>query len=147
MIVLDTNVISEVARPRPNERVLSWVDAQGEVAITATTVAELLYGVARLPDGARKARLADGVREMIDGPLRDRVLAFDRIAASHYAEIAAARDTAGRPIAIADAQIAAICRSRGASLGTRNVRDFESVGITVVNPWDDDAGDAARPSP
>lgn len=136
MIVLDTNVISEVARPRPSKQVLSWVDAQDEVAITATTVAELLYGIARLPDGERKARLADGIGEMIDGPLRDRVLAFDRIAASHYAEIVAARDAAGRPIAVSDAQIAAICRSRGASLGTRNVRDFDSVGITVINPWD-----------
>lgn len=62
MIVLDTNVISEVARPRPSEQVLAWVDAQDEVAITATTAVELLYGVARLPDGARKTRLAEGMR-------------------------------------------------------------------------------------
>lgn len=72
---------------------------------------------------------------MIDGPLRDKVLAFDRAAASHYAEIVVTRDHAGRPIAIADAQIAAICRSRRATLGTRNIRDFESTGITVINPW------------
>jgi hypothetical protein len=136
VIVLDTNVISEVARPTPSEQVLAWVDAQDDVAITATTAAELFYGVARLPEGARKARLAEGIREMIDGPFRGKVFAFDRYAASHYAEIVAARDDAGRPIAIADAQIAAICRSRDATLGTRNIRDFESVGITLVNPWD-----------
>jgi predicted nucleic acid-binding protein len=136
IVVLDTNVISELARPEPSLQVLTWVDGQDEVAITATTAAELLYGIARLPDGARKVRLADGIRTMIDGPLRERVLAFDRDAASHYAEIVSAREDAGRPIAIADAQIAAICRARGATLGTRNVRDFESVGITVINPWD-----------
>jgi predicted nucleic acid-binding protein len=139
LIVLDTNVISELARPTPSVQVLAWVDAQDGVAITATTAAELLHGVARLPDGARKSGLADAIREMLEGPLRDGVFAFDRDAASHYAEIVAARETAGRPISIADAQIAAICRSRGATLGTRNVRDFESVGITVVNPWDEPA--------
>jgi toxin FitB len=137
LIVLDTNVISELARPVPSLPVLAWVDAQDGVAITATTAAELLHGVARLPGGARKSGLADAIGEMLDGPLRDSVLAFDRAAAMHYAEIVAAREGAGRPISIADAQIAAICRSRGATLGTRNVRDFESVGITVVNPWDE----------
>lgn len=137
MIVLDTNVISELACPAPSGAVVTWVDAQGEVAITATTAAELLYGVARLPDGSRKSRLALGIQEMIDGPLKDKVLAFDRAAASHYAEIVADRDRSGRPIAVADAQIAAICRSHGATLGTRNIRDFDSVGVTVINPWDD----------
>jgi len=139
LIVLDTNVISELARQEPSLPVLEWVDARDDVAITATTAAELLHGVARLPDGVRKSGLADAIREMLDGPLRDRVLPFDRAAASEYAEIVAAREAAGRPISIADAQIAAICRSRGTTLGTRNVRDFESVGITVVNPWDEPA--------
>lgn len=139
MIVLDTNVLSELARPAPSLPVLTWVDRQDGVAITATTVAELLHGVARLPDGARKSSLAEAIREMLDEPLRDNVLAFDRTAASHYAEIVAMREGAGRPISIADAQIAAICRSRAATLATRNVRDFESVGITVVNPWDEPA--------
>ncbi|HVX34488.1 MAG TPA: type II toxin-antitoxin system VapC family toxin [Solirubrobacterales bacterium] len=143
MIVLDTNVISELARPAPSARVLAWVDAQDDVAITATTAAELLYGIARLPDGKHKARLAKGIEEMIDGPLRDKVLAFDRAAAYHYAEIVAGRDRAGHPITVADAQIAAICRSHQATLGTRNVRDFEAVDIVVINPWDDPVdGDA-----
>ncbi len=135
MIVLDANVISELTRPAPSERVMAWVNAQTGVAITATTAAELLYGVARLPEGSRRSRLAAGIQAMIDGPFRDRVLAFDRAAASHYAEIVAGREASGRPIAVADAQIAAICRSRNATLATRNVRDFEAVGITVVDPW------------
>jgi toxin FitB len=141
VIVLDTNVISELARPAPDLRVLTWVDAQSQVAITATTAAELLYGIARLPDGKRKARLAEGIEEMIDGPLRDKVLPFDRAAASHYAEIVAGRDQEGHPITVADAQIAAICRSHRAALGTRNVRDFESIDIVIVNPWDEAVDD------
>lgn len=135
MIVLDTNVISELARPAPDDRVVAWVNAQDDTALTATTVAELLYGVARLPDGARKARLSEGIRGMIDEDLGGRVLAFDRAAAAHYADIAARRDGAGRPIGLADGQIAAICRARGAALATRNVRDFENAGITVIDPW------------
>ncbi|MDA8062993.1 MAG: type II toxin-antitoxin system VapC family toxin [Actinomycetota bacterium] len=135
MIVLDTNVISELARRAPDERVLAWVDHQDELAVTATIVAELLYGIAGLPDGARKSRLAEGIRAIIDDELGAQPIVFDRAAASQYAEIVSTRDRIGRPIGIADAQIAATCRDRGAALATRNVRDFEDVGITVVNPW------------
>lgn len=135
MIVLDTNVISELARQTPDDRVLAWVNHQDQVAVAATTVAELLYGVARLPDGARKSRLAEGIRAMIDDELGGRVIAFDRAAASHYAEIVAARDRIGRPMAVADGQIAASCRVHDAALATRNVRDFEDAGIAVINPW------------
>lgn len=135
MIVLDTNVISELMRPGADAGVVAWVDGQDDVAVTATTVAELLYGVARLPAGARKVKLADAIRELTDVRLKDKVLAFDRAAASHYAQIAADREAAGRPTSVADAQIAAVCREGGASLATRNVRDFEGVGITLVNPW------------
>jgi toxin FitB len=135
MIVLDTNVISELASQTPDDRVLAWVDDQDEVAVTATTVAELLYGVARLPDGARKSRLAEGIRAIIDDELGGQVIVFDRAAASEYAEIVASRDRMGRPMTVADGQIAASCRARGAALATRNVRDFEDAGIAVVNPW------------
>lgn len=135
MIVLDTNVISELARRATDERVLAWVDHQDDLAVTATIVAELLHGIARLPDGARKSRLAEGIRAIIDDELGSQPIVFDRAAASQYAEIVSTRDRIGRPIGIADAQIAATCRDRGATLATRNVRDFEGVGITVVNPW------------
>jgi Predicted nucleic acid-binding protein, contains PIN domain len=135
VIVLDTNVISELTRPAPDDRVVLWVNDQDNVGVTATTIAELLYGVARLPDGARKSKLADAIREMTDIRLRDKVLPFDRAAASSYAEIVAGREAVGRPISVADGQIAAICLACDATLATRNIRDFEDVGITVVNPW------------
>jgi predicted nucleic acid-binding protein len=114
---------------------VAWVDAQIGLSVTAITVAELLYGIARLPDGARRARLADGVRDMIDERLGGNVLAFDGGAALHYAGIVADRDRADRPIGVADGQIAAICRAHAATLATRNVRDFEAAGVPVVDPW------------
>ncbi len=145
MIILDTNVISELARQTPDEQVLAWVDDQDEVAVTATTLAELLYGVARLPDGARRSRLAEGIRAIISDELGGQVIAFDRTAASHYADIVAGRSRTGRPMGIADGQIAATCRARGAALATRNVRDFEDVGIAVVNPWSPRTGSEIEP--
>lgn len=147
MIILDTDVISELARPTPDQQVLAWVDDQDEVAMTATTLAELLYGVARLPDGARRSRLAEGIRAIINDELGGQVIAFDRTAASHYADIVAGRSRTGRPMGIADGQIAATCRARGATLATRNVRDFEDVGIVVVDPWSPQIGSESEPPP
>jgi predicted nucleic acid-binding protein len=147
MIILDTNVISELARRAPDQQVLAWVDAQDDVAVTATTLAELLYGVARLPEGARRSQLTEGIRAIIDDELGGQVIAFDRTAAAHYADIVAARSRQGRPMGIADGQIAATCRARGATLATRNVRDFEEVGILVVDPWSSRIGSEGQPPP
>lgn len=137
MIVLDTNVLSELIRERPATRVLAWVDDQGPetLAITAITVAELLYGVARLADGARKAELAAAVREVVHEDFAGRVLSFDGAAAVHYADLVADRERLGRPIGVADGQIVAICRRHAATLATRNARDFDVTGIGVVDPW------------
>ncbi len=137
MIVLDTNVLSELMRRRPAARVIGWVDAQdaSALAITAVTVAELLYGVARLAGGARKAELAANVDALVREDFAGRVLPFDAAAATHYAELVAARERQGRPVSVSDGQIAAICRHHGATLATRNVRDFEATGIGVVDPW------------
>ncbi len=137
MILLDTNVLSEVVRPVPHEGVLAWLDSLDatKTATTATTVAELLYGVARLPEGRRKQRLSEEVRAQIEDDLEGRVEPFDRVAAAHYADIVSQRDRAGRPIRVADAQIAAICRKHAATLATRNVADFEGTGIDLLNPW------------
>jgi predicted nucleic acid-binding protein len=135
VIVLDTNVLSELMRSRPASQVVDWVDGQDELAITAVTVAELLYGVARLPDGTRKVKLTAAVRALVEEEFSGRVLAFDGSAAEHYADIVAERERSGRPESSADAQIAAICRTHGAHLATRNVRDFEGTGIDVVDPW------------
>jgi len=137
MIVLDTNVVSELMRPAPANEVVAWVDRQPTVDLwlTAITSAELLYGIARLPDGHRKSRLAEKAEAMIEDDFDRRILPFDQTAAVHYADIVARRELAGRPISTADAQIAAICRSHGAVVATRNQRDFDAVGIGAVDPW------------
>lgn len=138
MIVLDTNVLSEIVRAEPDERVMSWLDSldPATVATTAVTAAELFYGVAHLPDGRRKAALSKAIRDLIADDLDGRVEPFDMAAADHYASLVNDRETAGRPIGMADAQIAAICLKLGAALATRNTRDFEGTGIEVVDPWD-----------
>ncbi|SDR17276.1 type II toxin-antitoxin system VapC family toxin [Actinopolyspora saharensis] len=137
MIILDTDVVSELLRAHPDRSVLEWLDslAVDEVAITAITVAELLHGAARLPDGQRKTALGEAVRSVVDDDFHGRVQSFDSIAASHYGDVLVGRERQGRPITLADAQIAAICRARGATLATRNTKDFEDTGIELVNPW------------
>jgi predicted nucleic acid-binding protein len=137
MIVLDTNVLSELVRVKPDARVLAWLDDKpvAEIATTAVTTAELLYGVARLPAGRRKVELEQAVRAVLDEDLRDRVEPFDRKAAAEYALVVTGRERLGRPISVADAQIAAICRARSAALATRNTKDFEDTGIELIDPW------------
>jgi len=138
VIVLDTNVVSELMRPAPHAAVLAWVDAQvaDDLFLTSMTVAEVLFGVARLPSGTRRERLTQQLGRLVDEVFADRVLAFDTSAAVAYGRIAAARERAGMPIGAADAVIAATTASAGgASLATRNVGDFAGVGLTVVNPW------------
>ncbi|HMQ65178.1 MAG TPA: type II toxin-antitoxin system VapC family toxin [Arachnia sp.] len=137
MIVLDTNVVSEVLRPAPDPTVVAWLGAlTGDVAVTAVTLAELLAGVRRLSEGRRKSVLAEHIDAVLQ-TYRDSgsILAFDEVAASHYADILAARERAGLPISTADAQIAAICRTRAATCATRNTKDFAHTGIDLVDPW------------
>ena len=137
MIILDTNVLSELTRQVPDATVLAWVDAQptAELATTAISAAELLYGVARLPAGRRKAELEDAVRALVREDFQDRVEPFDVNAADKYAAVVSEREQIGRPIAAADAQVAAICRAHAAALATRNTKDFEHTGIRLINPW------------
>lgn len=137
MIVLDTNVISEIFRPTPDSRVVAWLESlTGDVAITSVTLAELLAGVRRMPSGQRKSALAETLDVALQ-PYRDTrsILAFDDEAAAHYAEVLVAREAAGLPISTADAQIAAICRVRRAACATRNTKDFAHTGVELVNPW------------
>lgn len=141
MIILDTNVISEIFRPRPEPRVVDWLASlEGDVAITAVTLAELLAGVRRLPDGRRRDELAQRIEEAV-APYRGSrsVLAFDDDAAERYAEVLASREASGAPISTADAQIAAICLRHGATCATRNVKDFQHTGVELVDPWNVDA--------
>jgi toxin FitB len=137
MIILDTNVVSELMRLEPSPVVVDWVDRQlpEDVYLTAVSLAELLYGIARLSDGRRKTALAEELEAMVTDDLGHRVAAFDRTAAPHYADVAARRERAGRPISLADAQIAAICRSHDAVLATRDVEGFTGTGVRLVNPW------------
>lgn len=137
MIVLDTNVLSEILRPEPDARVQAWLEAQPRPSLFTTTVTrgELFYGVRLLPDGQRKVSLVNAVQAIFDQDLAGQVLSFDNASADAYARIAAARKIAGKPISQFDAMIAAITRSRGASLATRNIRDFTNCGIDLVDPW------------
>jgi predicted nucleic acid-binding protein len=137
VILLDTNVLSELIRPQPDEGVMRWLDSlnAAEVATTAITVAELLHGVARLPAGRRRERLAESIDGLIEEDLAGRVESFDRVAAGHYAELLSDRETSGRPMSVADAQIAAIARRHGAVLATRNTGDFTDTGVELLDPW------------
>jgi toxin FitB len=137
VIVLDTNVISELARRAPDSGVLSWLDSLdiSEVGTTAVTAAELRYGVTRLPDGHRKRELAVVIRGILTEDFHGRVFPFDERASIRYADVVTGRERYGRPIGVADAQIAAICRDLGAILATRNTADFEETGVELINPW------------
>ena len=137
MIIVDTNVISELTRQAPAPEVVFWLDslAADGVATTAITAAELLDGVERLPAGRRKTELAAAVHGLLSDDFQGRVLAFDEAAASRYAAIVTRRERLGRTIGVADAQIAAICRAIGATLATRNTDDFDETGIDLINPW------------
>ncbi|OEC33626.1 hypothetical protein SAMN05216600_10737 [Pseudomonas cuatrocienegasensis] len=138
MIVLDTNVLSELMRAKPSPDVVAWLDAQpaSQVFISAITVAEILYGIARMADGKRKQGLLDLATQMFDEDFAGRILPFDSEAAVHYAGLAAESEAQGRVVDMADAQIAAIAALHGARVATRNVRHFDYLGVPVTNPWE-----------
>jgi predicted nucleic acid-binding protein len=136
MIVLDTNVVSELMRPMPHEAVVRWVDEHGsELYLTTISQAEILYGVELLPKGERGTAILAAASEIFQSYFSGRILSFGSEAATSYARIAADRRRSGRPISAFDAQIAAIARANGAELATRNVADFAGCGIDVIDPW------------
>jgi predicted nucleic acid-binding protein len=139
MIVLDTNVLSELMRSHPDESVSQWIAKRKATIlfITALTKAEILYGLELLSEGRKRTVLTEAAQSMFDLDFAGRILPFDSDAAKQFAAIAAQRRTLGRPISQIDAQIAAITRSHNATLATRNVSDFEECGITIVNPWEE----------
>ena len=137
MLILDTNVVSELMRERPQSEVLEWIDSQltDDLHVSAVTEAEVRTGIAILPEGDRRRGLNAAAERTFGVMFAERILPFDSEAAQAYAVIVASRRASGHPIAQADCQIAAIARCRGASIATRNVSDFEGSGIEVINPW------------
>lgn len=137
MILLDTNVVSQLVREHPEERVLDWL-AQHDLAdlwLSVVTGAELLTGVAYLPAGRRRDAQARGVHELLETVFDGRVLSFEAHAAIEYAGVMAAGRRAGRPIAVPDAMIAAGALAARATLATRNTKDFDGLGLELVDPW------------
>jgi predicted nucleic acid-binding protein len=139
MLMLDTNMLSEIMRSEPEQKVVDWIVRQpsDELFTAAVCQAEILSGLAVMPSGRRRAELEEAARSMFADDFDGRVLPFDAEAASAYAEVFAARRKAGRPSGTIDLMLAAIARARGASVVTRNVADFEGVGVPIVNPWDE----------
>lgn len=137
MILLDTNVISELMRPQPEPRVLAWADGLDPegVAITAMNEAEILHGLARLPDGRRRQALQQSWDALMAELFIGRVWPFTSEAAHWYADLLCHRERLARPMATADAVIAAIALAQGVPLATRDVADFADLGLTLINPW------------
>ncbi len=138
MILLDTNVLSELMRPIPDSRVVRWLDGQPEIEIwiSVVTAAEIRFGLVLLPEGKRKNLLIDLAEKMLKEDFADQCLPFDCDAAREYAQIVGRRHREGRPISVEDAQIAAIAKAAGLTLATRNVKDFDGIEeLEVVNPW------------
>ena len=144
MIILDTNIISEVMRATPDPAVLRWLAAQplSEFATTTINLAEVRYGLARLPFGRRRRDLEIKFDSFALRGFANRVLDFDAQAADVYGDLVVAREHAGRRVEGFDGLISAIAKSRGLPIATRNTSDFEGFGIAVINPWN-----AAPPSP
>lgn len=138
MIILDTNVCSELIRPEPAESVLDWfsIQAPGELYVSAISEAELRLGVNILPGDARRDALLDAIEGMLREDFGGRILSFGSSAAREYAEIAARRRAVGRPISHPDCQIAGTARSLGAAVATRDLGGFEGCGIEVICPWE-----------
>lgn len=136
MIIVDTNVLSEAMRGCPNATVMDWIRSRDRdsVGVTSVTVYELLTGVYRLPDGARKDRLRAGVERLLETH-RSRILHYDTGSARVHARIRAERQAQGHPLGSEDGMIAAICLHHNVPLATRNVSDFRDLGLTLVNPW------------
>lgn len=133
-VLLDTNVVSELMKPAPAPAVIAWMTRipSEDAALAAPTVAEILYGLRRMPEGAKRSQKASAFAAFAETLT---VLPFDSGAAALYAEIVARREAAGSPISVFDAQIAAIARSHSAEVATRDFGGFEQCGVTIVDPW------------
>lgn len=137
MILLDTNVVSESLRPKPDGTVLGWLDAQelGTLYLSAVSVAELRAGVAVLPAGKRKSVLREGLEERILPLFTGRILPFDYECTSAYAELTESARSSGVAVAVADGLIAAVAKTNHMAVATRDTTPFAAAGVSVINPW------------
>ncbi len=138
MILLDTNIVSEIMRPKPNGDVVNWLKAQSldQLALTSVTLAEIRYGLARISEGKRKLELENRFEFFIERGFGDRIVDFDKVSAEIYGKVVVDREKIGKPIESFDAMIAAIAISRQAKLATRDISGFEECGIEIINPWE-----------
>jgi len=138
MIILDTNVVSEIMLPRPDEHVLLWLDQQPRTAIwtTSVTVFEIRFGLEAMPAGKRQTALMSAFERWLDEVVQQRIASYDETAARRSAELAAERQRRGRPGELRDTMIAGIVLASQAILATRNVKHFAEIAPSVVNPWE-----------
>ena len=138
MILLDTNVVSELMLARPNAAVLGWLNRAEtqQLFVSTVSVAEIYFGLELLPEGARRDDLVDRFGRLLATAFDQRILDFDADAARLYGLLAARRRHQGRPLSMADGQIAATARSHSLVLATRNVRDFDGCDLDLLNPFD-----------
>lgn len=137
MIIIDTNIVSEMMRPSPETTVINWFNNQetNSLYLTTISIAEIRYGIRALPDGKRSQLLAEGFNALIENAFKNRILNFDEGAAYQYGEVMGKRKEIGRPLDCLDGQIIAIAKANNCAVATRNTRDFEHCGLTLINPF------------
>lgn len=137
MILLDSNVISELMKSQPHAQVIAWMDRQPRISIwtTSVTLLEIRFGLQILPEGKRREQQMEAFEILIGHKLERRIAVFDSAAARHTADLMAARQKAGRPGDLRDSMIAGIALASNASLATRNTKHFEDLSVPVINPW------------
>jgi toxin FitB len=138
MILLDTNVVSEPARPIPDPRVMNWIDAQAveSLYLSSTVLAEWLTGVEKLPHGRRRQEMEELIHQMLKELIGTRVLSFDRMAAELHVKLMTSADAKGIVVSFADCQIAAVAKLHDLTVATRDTRPFVAMGVRVINPWE-----------
>lgn len=138
MILVDTNVISELMRPTPSSAVISWIDEQETINlfISTITIAEITYGIRVMPKGKKREKIQTAFSRAIDEVFAYRIISFDNEAAYAYGEIMGRRKELGHPMSVIDGQIAAIAATHHFSIATRNIKDFQACNLRLINPWE-----------
>lgn len=138
MIILDTNIISELMKTAPNQQVISWLDRQDAMTLftTSVTIAEIIYGLDVLPEGKRRDYLETAFSQVLNDAFKHRILTFDEPAALVYGKLMGSRKRSGHPLSLLDGQIASIAKNHQMALATRNTRDFLHCDLTLINPFD-----------